>query len=177
MRGVLIFLFAAAAHADAWVQPFPLGACSQPRPNVGAYFSPEISPLGLTLKVDGQDCTAAAAKDFGLWCWTPGSDLARGRHTAQLEGKTLAGQPFTRSWGFTWGESASLQVTHFSAASGRCTLSFSAPIAELRAWVDGREVRPQPGLSLTYGPGQHRVAILALGQDGSVVEKSWTVGP
>lgn len=181
MRGwclALSLIFPAAA--DDWVQPFPKGTCTQTRPHVGAYFSPEISPLGLTLTLDGQNCTEQASKDFGFWSFRPAGDLSRGRHHAVLQGRTLAGQPFSRTWSFTVGEIASLQISHSTATAGQLNVTFSAPVERVRVWLDGREVAARlqaTSLALTYPPGAHRLALLALGQDGSVLEKSWTVGP
>ena len=169
------------AHAEGWIQPFPLGTVSGSRPAMGAYFSSDFDPNSIEFVIDGRSWKDIVQKQPGRWALNPNYDVDRGRHLATFSGRTRGGETLRRDWTFTLGEPASLEFgPPFPASGQRVGASLSAPVASVRLEIDGKPV-PTRGadgavfhqLTQPLAPGPHRALLQVVGLDGLVSEKSW----
>lgn len=174
--------------AAPWIQPFPLGPISTPRPAMGAYFSPEIDPASIDLVIDGRSWKVEVGKQPGRWALTTNYDVAGGSHLATFSGRTFDGKEIRKDWTFTMLEPANLEFTALFPTPGqsvsgppRVGASLSAPVSVVRLEIDGKARSTRRGegavfhqISQPLAPGLHRVFLQVIGLDGLVSEKSWT---
>ena len=169
------------AHADGWIQPFPLGTVSGSRPAMGAYFSSDLDPNSIEFVIDGRSWKEAVQKQTGHWALIPNYDIDRGRHLATFSGRSRTGKTLRRDWTFTIGEGANLEFGPPLPASGlRIGAGLSAPVGFVHLEIDGKAVATQGAdgavfhqITQPLAPGHHLALLQVVGLDGLVSEKSW----
>jgi len=167
MKAFLLASLTFAVTQGAWAQPsvhpFPVGPTQSHRPSVGAYLPTGCNNVHLL--IDGREVSVSSHQN--RWTWAPDYDIDSGRHTAQIRGQFPTGGSFLQDWGFIVSGPVNLDVTriHFSPLQ----VSLSAPTRHSRLFVDGKEGK----LGQLLSPGRHSIRLLALGLDGTVLEKTW----
>lgn len=84
------------------VEPADGGTANSLRPTIKAVYSDPLSGIAtdkVTMSVDGTAVTPTAGA--GEATYTPGSDLAQGRHTVRVDVEDKAGNKASKEWTFT----------------------------------------------------------------------------